>query len=49
MIVYKVNRDKQNVHHLNYRKLLIEKIIMFDASGGQSQSTGSNPDAAKAN
>ena len=48
MIVYKVNRDKQNVDHLNYRKLLIVEIIMFDASGGQSQSTGPNPDAAKA-
>ena len=49
MIVYKVNRDKQNVDHLNYRKLLIEEIIMFDTSGGQSQSTGPNTDAAKAN
>ena len=45
----KINPDKQNVDHLSYRKLLIEEIIMFHAFGGQSQSTGPNPDTAKAN
>ena len=41
--------DKQNVNHLSYRKLLIEEIIMFPVFGGQSQSTGPNPDTTKAN
>ena len=41
--------DKQNVDHLSYRKLLIEEMIIFHAFGGQSQSTGPNPDTTKAN
>ena len=45
----KMNPDKQNVDYLSYRKLLIERIIMFHSFGGQSQSTGPNPDTAKAN
>ena len=44
-----MNPDKPNVDHLSYRELLIEEIIMFYAFGGQSQSTGANPDTTKAN
>lgn len=44
----KVNPDKQNVDHLNYRKLLIKKIIMFHEFDGHSHSTGPNHDTMKA-
>ena len=45
----KINPDKQNVNHLSYRMLLIKKIIMLHAFGGQGQSTGPGPDTTKAN
>ena len=45
----KMNPNKQNVDHLNYRKLLVQEIIMFHAFGGQSQSTRPNPDTTKPN
>ena len=44
-----MNPDKQNVDHLSYQKLLNEEIIMFHAFGGQSQSTGPNPETTKTN
>lgn len=43
----KVNPDKQNVDHLNYRKLLIKKIIMLHEFDGHSHSTGPNHDTMK--
>ena len=48
-IIYKKLNGGSKIDHFHFRKMLIEELIMFHASGSSSYSAGPNPDLSQDN